>query len=121
MAHRASIYDTLPVLDSWYKSSPDEEEKAISPPPVAKMRPTPTGDRRSVSFSTSPPSVHYIHSPEPVDSVQEDVLPRAGRVAQSEKKNNFLIRSLFSSAHGRVKRLARRWIHKSRVEAAPSY
>lgn len=120
MANRGSIYDTLPVLDSWYKPSPDEEEEPRTPPPGVKIKPTTTADRRSVSFSTSPPSVHYISRPESAGSIQEEVLPlpRAGRVAQSDKKYDFLIRSLFSSAHGRMKRLARRWIHKSRVEAA---
>ncbi|KAI8142831.1 hypothetical protein BJV82DRAFT_614470 [Fennellomyces sp. T-0311] len=75
---RSSLYDSLPVLDSWYQQ--DDELPAVPPittptkvaASLERQRPS-AGSRRSVSFSADPPSIHYI------DEDSETALPEQRR------------------------------------------
>ena len=74
---RLSIYDSLPVLDSWYphqEEVTDQQDVTIIRSNTTSTSSTFIGKssnerasqegRRSVSFSVDPPSVHYINEDE---------------------------------------------------------
>lgn len=85
---RPSLYDNIPVLDLWYQT-PIASPAVSSPLPERKSS-WPTSalndGRRSVSFSTDPPSVHYI--PDQVFDDGQDDAPDQPR--NSHRRGKFL-------------------------------
>ncbi|KAI7847209.1 hypothetical protein BDC45DRAFT_526797 [Circinella umbellata] len=108
-SNHLSIYDSLPVLDSWYPHQEEVIDQQIptimrsnttSPSSTfidksTNERPNQEG-RRSVSFSVDPPSIHYIDEDEFSDN------------------NNHVLLARRSTYHGgaRIKFLAKRLLPK---------
>ncbi|KAL1928169.1 hypothetical protein VTP01DRAFT_3085 [Rhizomucor pusillus] len=90
---RPSLYDNIPVLDLWYQT-PIASPAASSPLPDRKTtcsssRPVSEEGRRSVSFSTDPPSVHYIP-----DQVFDDELDTDSDRTHNHRRVSTRMRSL---------------------------
>lgn len=97
---RPSLYDNIPVLDLWYQT-PIASPAASSPLPDRKTtcsssRPVSEEGRRSVSFSTDPPSVHYIP-----DQVFDDELDTDSDRTHNHRRGNCLIDCF--CRHNRIK------------------
>ncbi|KAI9492964.1 hypothetical protein BDB00DRAFT_409398 [Zychaea mexicana] len=114
---RSSLYDSLPVLDSWYQPEEEEEEEQIKSstttitPPIITPSPSPrpscfsktpssslerpscADGRRSVSFSVEPPSVRYIdereqHHQEDAVSEQLSLLTATTSISRQERRDS---------------------------------
>ncbi|KAJ8656111.1 hypothetical protein O0I10_008124 [Lichtheimia ornata] len=57
ISSKPSVYDTLPVLDAWYKPIP----KPTPSSSAAHRQHNRSTHHNTVSFSNDPPSVHYVN------------------------------------------------------------
>lgn len=115
---RTSIYDSLPVLESWYQTTTPgidcvEEQQQQQQDKKSQTQ------RRSVTFSTASPSVHYI--PHSIN----DPSPPTPQSSQSRHHGMGITEgiryeesTLMDDKVRSMKSFAKRWLSRSKISAA---